>query len=176
MLEPVAELVETRLPAVERSAVTRSWLRPPGAIDEPTFLDKCYRCGACVDVCPAKAILPSRAADARLAGTPVIDPNLAACVVCEGLQCTQVCPSGALTPLHDPGEIRMGLAVVNAGVCVRSHGENCTICVDKCPIGAAAIRIDGSGPPLVVEPGCVGCGVCQLYCPTLPKAIVVRPS
>ena len=38
-----------------------------------------------------------------------------------------------------------------------------------------AIRFVGDEPPEVLSPGCVGCGVCQLYCPTEPKAITVRP-
>ena len=61
-------------------------------------------------------------------------------------------------------------------MCVRSHGESCTRCVDMCPMGSDAIRFDDNGPPTVLADGCVGCGVCQLYCPTTPKAIVVSPA
>lgn len=150
-------------------------LRPPGAVTESLFVDRCQRCGACVEACPADAIFPLAAGTGRAAGTPAIDPDLAACVVCEGLQCTQVCPSGALQRLVEPAEIRMGTAEVYSSVCVRSDGEACSLCVERCPLGEAAIEFDGGGPPTVRSPGCVGCGVCQLYCPTEPKAIVVRP-
>ncbi|MCP4590142.1 MAG: 4Fe-4S dicluster domain-containing protein [bacterium] len=152
----------------------RLFLRPPGAIDEGRFLDTCYRCASCVEVCPAKAIslrhVPSHPAD----GTPGIDPDLAACVVCDGLKCTHACPSGALVPLKRAYEIDMGLAMVSAERCLRAQGEACTECVDKCPIGAAAIRIANDGPPNVSASACIGCGVCQLHCPTQPKAVVVE--
>jgi len=109
-----------------------------------------------------------------LVGTPVIDPSLAACVVCSELACTHVCPSGALRPLARPDEIRMGLAIVRPDVCVRGAGEPCVECVERCPIGPAAIRFPDEGPPMVLE-ACVGCGVCELYCPTTPKAIWIEP-
>ena len=109
-------------------------------------------------------------------GTPVIDPDLAPCVVCDGLQCMQVCESGALTRLIAPQQIKMGLAEVYESLCVRTAGETCTICVDRCPMGEAALHLDGNGPPIVEAGGCVGCGVCQNVCPTTPKAIVVKPS
>lgn len=152
----------------------RPFLRPPGAIEEKAFLDTCYRCGACVDVCPADAIQLRQGPGRPWNGTPGIDPDVAACVVCEGLQCTHACPSGALQPLKLPNEIRIGLAVVTAQRCVRSKDEDCTLCVDKCPIGPAAIHFADAGPPRVSPDACVGCGVCQLYCPTQPKAIIVE--
>lgn len=172
VLGPLADGLAGRLPP----AAPTVRLRPPGAIAEDRFLDTCRRCGECVAVCPADAIVPLVHSNDRLANTPVIDPDVSACVVCEGLQCTHVCPSGALLPVFDALDIRMGVAEVYDAVCVRSQGEACTICVDRCPLGAAAIRFPDEGPPDVIIPGCVGCGVCQLYCPTQPTAISVRPA
>jgi len=180
---PVTDYLEGRAPPTRGDATPASSgsrfsrpLRPPGAIDEFRFSEVCQRCGACVEICPAHAIFPLSESAGRGAGTPVIDADRAACVVCTGLMCTTVCPSGALLPILEPRDIRMGLAEVYASVCVRSAGESCTICVDRCPLGTAAIRFNDDGPPEVLSPGCVGCGVCQLFCPTTPKAIVVTPS
>jgi ferredoxin-type protein NapG len=169
MLGPLADLIEPRVapPAVR-------WLRPPGAIDESAFLDTCHRCGKCVEVCPADAIVPLRVPGLPANNTPIIDANETACVVCDGLQCTQVCPSGALLPLTHPRQINMGRAEVSADLCLRRHGDDCTICADECPLGAEAITATHPGKPLVLD-GCVGCGVCQQACPTRPRAIVVTP-
>lgn len=171
MVNPIADYIEKKISL----PVARIRLRPPGAIPEDDFLGTCHRCGACVDICPANAITPMGKDAGQASGTPIIDPDVAACVICEGLQCTHVCPSGALLPLTDPMLINMGLAVVYESACVRSEGEDCTICVDRCPLGDRAIRFEGEGIPTVLSPGCVGCGVCQLYCPTQPKAIVIQP-
>ncbi len=172
LLGAVADQIEHRLPKSD----TREYLhlRPPGAIGEDRFASVCQRCGECVKVCPANAIVPLPETMGALAGTPVVVADRAPCVVCEGLKCTHVCPSGALLPLMLAHEIQMGIAEVYADRCVRSSGESCTLCVDRCPMGAAAIRFVGAGPPEVLSPGCVGCGVCQFYCPTSPKAIIVR--
>jgi MauM/NapG family ferredoxin protein len=169
---PLAEYLDQRLdlPAV------RTRLRPPGAIPEDELLATCYRCGGCVEVCPAGAISRWATSDERLVDTPVIDADLAACLVCDGLLCTQACPSGALQPLHQPGEIAMGLAEVDQAKCRRSTGDNCTACVERCPLGSEAITVEAGGPPTVLAAGCVGCGVCQLFCPTRPKAIRVEPA
>ena len=169
---PAADYIES----LGSPADKQKWLRPPGAVAEDEFLDKCQRCGACVTACPANAIAALNSPDPRLAQTPVIRPSIAACVVCEGLLCTHACPSGALLPLIDPRMIQMGLAVVSAAQCVRSRGESCTECVDKCPLGLSAIRFNDAGPPEVLAEGCTGCGVCELYCPTTPKAIIVEAS
>jgi len=54
----------------------------------------------------------------------------------------------------------------------------CDLCVIYCPLGEEAIVLnetqDGKFLPEVKD-GCVGCGVCQMVCPTNPVAIVVEP-
>lgn len=174
LMEPVAEYLQERLEV--SLPVMRDVLRPPGAIAEKKFLDTCYRCNNCVDVCPAKAIRPLNGPNVDQTNTPYLDPDLAACVVCEELACMKACPSGALKMVTEPSDISMGLAEVNHDRCVRSAGTDCRLCIDKCPLGSAAIRLDAAGRVEVLEAGCVGCGSCQFYCPPTPKAIVVHPQ
>jgi ferredoxin-type protein NapG len=84
------------------------------------------------------------------------------------------CPSGALVPVP-MFDIDMGTAVWRESSCLRARGEDCTLCVDKCPLGSAAIELVDSR--IVVHPlGCVGCGSCQQHCPTSPRSIVVIPK
>ncbi len=178
LVRPIADYVQRKLPV--SLPVLRPRLRPPGAIEEAAFLDACFRCGRCVEACPAEAISPWGGAGERLNGTPHVDPDRQACVICDELACMKVCPSGALV-LVDRMAIRMGLAVVDHGVCVRSKGEDCTECIERCPVGQIAIRLDEAGRVQVIDPeatgsGCTGCGVCQQHCPTRPiRAIHVQP-
>jgi ferredoxin-type protein NapG len=151
------------------------FLRPPGALDEQAFREQCSRCGICVSVCPADAIkIDSTGAIAN--GAPYIVAAEAPCVACDGLHCMQNCPSGALrfTPLVD---IDIGTAEWKSQFCTRTTiGDDCRICVDQCPLGSAALVIDEAGKVKVIEDGCIGCGVCERYCPTEPKSIVVVPK
>ena len=48
---------------------------------------------------------------------------------------------GRAPPGRARQDIDMGVAVVRHDVCVRSQGEDCQICVDKCPVGPLAIEI-----------------------------------
>ena len=146
------------------------WLRPPGSLAEAQFRETCQRTGDCVEVCPAKAI---RIDQGVAGGVPYIDADFAACAVCTGLKCMSVCPSGAIvaTSIND---IDMGTAVWKEESCLRTHGQECTICVEKCPLGSAAIELK-DGVVAVNPLGCIGCGVCQQECPTSPKSIKVIP-
>ena len=172
LAQPVAEYVDAQIG--EYIPTEKVLLRPPGAIPEDDFLNTCVRSGACVNSCPAQAILPIHRHDSDRAGTPYIDPDYQPCVVCETLDCMNVCPSGALQKLT-ANEIQIGLAVVNYESCLRTESINCHDCVDSCPIGGEAIRIDAQDRVEVMSPGCVGCGVCQYHCPTSPKSIRVEP-
>lgn len=150
----------------------RDPLRPPGALFETLFLDTCERCGRCVAVCPREAIAPLDASWGEAAGTPAIVPRDAPCVVCEGLQCTRACPTGALAKVA-PFDVAMGTAVLLAS-CVTLEGHECGDCVVACPIpGAIAER---GGRPVVDVARCTGCGVCEHVCPTEPPSIVVEPA
>jgi len=178
LVGPMANYLEKRVGRIPIPPAGRipHLLRPPGALDEDRFVDACQHSGQCIDACPANAIFALAPAYGAAARTPAINPDIAACVVCDGLLCTHVCPSGALLPLSAPHQIDMGVAEVYASSCVRSDGESCTLCVERCPIGAEAIVFVDGGPPRVRADGCTGCGVCQLFCPTTPKAIVIRPK
>jgi len=203
LLRPLAEIVEQRLERLEfpkeltggasrRSTGSRSgsagagpagWtrgsdsarelLRPPGALPEAEFLERCAGTGACVSACPVSAIKLMASDDPAKTGKPAIDPAAQACVVCDDLSCMKACPTGALR-LVSREEIRMGLARLKPDICVRTNGEDCQICVDKCPLGKSAIEIPYEGAAVEVKDGCTGCGVCEMYCPTEPKAIVIR--
>jgi ferredoxin-type protein NapG len=148
------------------------WLRPPGSLPEQNFRDTCSRCGECVRICPAQAIKID-ASGRKGNGVPFIDADAMACVVCEGLKCMSICPSGALLPTSI-NDIDMGTAVWREEICLRSTGQPCTICVDQCPLGTAAIELI-AGRVAVNPHGCIGCGVCQHECPTSPRSIFVIP-
>jgi ferredoxin-type protein NapG len=150
-----------------------TWLRPPGALQEDQFLSTCSRCSKCVEVCPVQCIKidPERSI---ASGAPYIDVDSMPCVLCTGLECMHHCPSGALLPTPQ-NDIDMGTAVWHQHLCVRAHGEECTMCVDHCPVGSTALELIDDHI-IVHEAGCVGCGVCQNNCPTNPKSITVTPK
>ena len=58
--------------------------------------------------------------------------------------------------------------------------KECNLCVSECPIGGAIsietlTTVDGKTQrqPVVHEP-CVGCGVCEMVCPTEAASIVIE--
>lgn len=171
-MDQLADAAASGNGATPRRIPLNVWLRPPGALKEQNFLDTCSRCGECVRVCPAQCIKLDPTGSAGR-GAPYIVADEMPCVVCDGLQCMYHCPTGALQPIP-LGQIRMGTAVWHPDTCVRSQGEDCTICVDRCPVGSVAIELVNNR--IEVKPlGCIGCGVCQHDCPTDPKSIVVIP-
>ena len=149
-------------------------LRPPGNMHEYLLREACTRCGLCIDACPADAIFRLDDSWGEARGTPAIDPRQQPCVVCEGLQCTTVCPSGALQHIINVPEIQMGNAVVDRIRCITYSGQRCSACVTVCPV-PGAIATSADGHPIVDENRCVGCGLCVRACPTEPTSIDVVP-
>jgi ferredoxin-type protein NapG len=151
----------------------RHWLRPPGSLPEEQFREQCSRCGDCVRVCPSKCIKIDFHGD-QGEGVPYIDPDESPCILCTTLACMHNCPSGALQPVQ-VDYVDMGVAVWHESICLRTNGQECTICVEACPVGARALTLGDDGR-IHVREGCTGCGTCQHACPTQPKSITVLPK
>src|SRR5256885_3395681 len=75
--------------------VRTDWLRPPGAVVEELFLDRCTRCGDCLPACPYGSIKKDVAT-----GYPVIFANESPCYLCEDFPCIAACETEALLPVR----------------------------------------------------------------------------
>ncbi len=89
------------------SRINQKFLRPPGAIDESTFIYGCIKCGLCVQICPIQAIKLAGIKDGLAYGTPYIDVREQACdFSCDSMQCVETCPTAVLNfvQFKDVGE------------------------------------------------------------------------
>lgn len=169
-----------RAAAIEVEGTEGAPLRPPTASHvDAEFRAKCIRCGLCGTVCESGCIRYFAADEpARGAMTPYLDVRRRSCTLC--MRCTQICPTGALSPVDDDMEsvgrtVRMGKAVVERDLCISYLGRLCGYCHDACPIPEQAIRLAPPAVPVVLD-GCVGCGQCVEFCPQAPTAIRVIPN
>ena len=165
----------SRLLVPEKNSIFSNHLRPPGALnDDSEFVKACISCSLCGEVCPPKCIDFDKHQGGVAAGTPYIDPVKKGCILC--MKCVEVCPTEALTEL--PREkVNMGLAQIDRAACYPWVDRGvCGACVAICPLGRTAIAFDFADMyrPVVIETGCVGCGMCVEICPhpSLPIKIV----
>lgn len=145
--------------------VNAELVRPPGAVAEADFRYLCLRCHQCIDTCPEKALASAHLGDGwSNAATPVL---VSGCTLC--MKCTQVCPSGALTPIA-PQAAKMGTAVILEKECV-----GCDKCIKPCPTGAIS-KVPGKRLVQVDPAKCTGCMNCVKACPVTPVAIKVTAA
>jgi len=177
-------------------------IRPPGSLDEASFLARCVRCDACSKVCPNNAIQPALT-EAGVEGlwTPVVVPRVGYCEPSCTL-CGQVCPTGAIweitqaekawLPAAGPPSakpIRLGTAFYDLGRCLPwSMATQCIVCEEWCPTSPKAIYLvtaqvtDSQGvvkqvrQPHLDPARCVGCGACEYACPVKDRAAVYVTS
>lgn len=143
-------------------------IRPPGALAEAAFLDRCKRCAACIEACPQQVLIRGDG------GFPRLDPRLGECTFCG--DCSSACAEGALQPalLADwPWRVTLGDG------CLSLAGVVCQGCRDACD--ARAIRFPpgaGLGAPQIDLDACTGCGACVAACPaaalTLQQSVSQR--
>ncbi len=163
-------------------------IRPPGALDEPHFLNRCLKCGQCMKVCPTQVLRPALS-EAGISGlwTPVMDMEQGYCEYNCTL-CGQVCPSGAIQRLtiaeKTEQPVKTGTAFIDRSRCLPwSFGRNCLVCEEVCPVSPKAIyketvevKIDGKTVeihrPRVDPERCIGCGLCQHECPVNDLAAI----
>ena len=132
-------------------------IRPPGAVDELDFLDRCIRCGECMKVCPNNAIHPALS-EGGIEGlwTPILIPRIGYCEQ-SCVLCGQVCPTGAIrrfTQQERKGEegkppIKMGTAFYDFGRCLPWAMQTpCIVCEEFCPTSPKAIWVEEVDVPL----------------------------
>jgi MauM/NapG family ferredoxin protein len=163
-------------------------IRPPGALAENAFLDRCVRCGECLKVCPLNALQPV-GLESGWGGifTPRLLPRIGYCEFNCTL-CGQVCPTGAIAALDLPRKQKtvIGLAYFDKNRCLPyARGVPCIVCEEHCPTPDKAIKFretevwDQEGnrkrikQPYVIDRLCIGCGICENKCPLEGKAAVL---
>ncbi len=176
-------------PAAKRAAA--KLIRPPGALPEPRFLQKCVKCGECMKVCPTNALQPAlNEAGPEGIWTPVLKPLIGYCEYYCSL-CSQVCPTGAIKELTIEEKIKVviGSAWVNKSRCIPYVlGSPCIVCEEHCPTSPKAIKlvrtevqlIDGTVQtplaPVVDLDLCIGCGICENKCPVVDDPAIFCTS
>ncbi len=154
------------LPDKPAPVLRKDWLRPPGAVEESLFLERCTKCNDCVKACPHGSILFH-----QQDGTPVIFPDQTPCYLCEDFPCIAACAAEALLPVDGTEHVRMGVATVSHRVC--TAGQGCHACVSKCPTDALSMDFDQQRLVVAAE-RCVGCGICEQICRTVNDHIAIR--
>lgn len=141
--------------------------RPPWAIAEGQFLDRCNGCGDCRDACTQRIVI---LADG---GYPQIDFLNDGCTFCG--DCARACTQGALA--YSPHVAPWQLKAVATRECLTRHGVVCRSCSEQCETGAIRfISAKGVVAQPRVEPTlCTGCGACVSVCPAQAIVLLDEP-
>lgn len=153
-------------------------IRPPGALPENDFTDRCVRCGACMAVCLTKTLQPTLAG-AGWEGvlTPRLVPRIGECdEFCN--RCGQSCPTQAIRamPLAVKRTAKLGTARMAKERCLAWSGnKHCLVCQEFCPYLAikTAKNENGTDSPVVIAAYCRGCGICERNCRSDPVAAIM---
>jgi MauM/NapG family ferredoxin protein len=157
-------------------AQKKIFIRPPGALQEKQFLEKCTRCNECVKVCPPQAVMKFVKEGSVNHLTPILNLRKAACVLCEDFPCIEACLPAALVQPVSRRHVQMGMATINSNLCYAWQGADCDYCFKECPFPGEAITLDDSRRPHVIKESCTGCGLCEHICPSRQPAITVGPN
>jgi len=151
-------------------------IRPPGAVPEDEFVDRCVRCSECMKVCPTNGLQPALA-EAGILGlwTPVLVPKVGECTQNCNL-CSQVCSSQAIQPfsIQEKSWLFIGQAIIDRSACIAWNSDKqCLVCDEHCSYHALRWEtVDGVRRPFIDEHRCVGCGICENACPIQPLAAI----
>jgi len=166
-------------------------IRPPGALPEKQFLEKCVKCSECMKACPTNGLQPVMTeAGPEGIWTPKLVPKIGYCEYYCSL-CSQVCPTGAIKELtiEEKIKVRIGTAWINKNRCIPYFlGRPCIVCEEHCPTSPKAIKFvmvetklpDGTvatqKAPVIDLELCIGCGICENKCPVVDDPAVYVTS
>jgi len=166
-------------------------IRPPGALDEKAFLNRCVKCGECMKVCLTNGLQPTFL-EAGLEGiwSPILVPRIGYCEYRCTL-CGQICPTGAIRKLEmeEKSKVKIGLAMIDKGRCLPyAHATSCIVCEEVCPTPKKAIWFEKvvvknrDGKELLLKQPkvdielCIGCGICEAKCPIIGQPAIYITS
>ncbi len=134
----------------------RPRFRPPWALPEAEFTERCTRCGECIKQCPSNVI---QSADG---GYPEMNFNTAGCDFCE--VCVAVCGPQAL---RMSGQSPLNLYAEIADSCFAERGVICRACGDTCETNSIRFtQVVGGITHVTIDfDSCSGCGECVSICP-----------
>ena len=167
-------------------------LRPPGALENKSFIQACVKCGKCVEACPYDTLKLATPTENMGVGTPYYTPREVPCYLCTNYPCTEACPSGALhvdnlvsDDKPDINNAKMGLAVIHKETCIAYWGIQCDACYRACPLIDEAIVLKkeknpvtgkhANLQPVINSDICTGCGLCEKVCVVEEPAVRVLP-
>ncbi|NLF55626.1 MAG: ferredoxin-type protein NapF [Thauera phenolivorans] len=132
--------------------------RPPWALAEAAFIERCTRCDHCIDACPSAIIVRMDG------GFPGIDFTRGECSLCG--DCVARCEAGALVR-RAAGDRPWDLVAAIGAACLATRGVECRVCGESCPTGAIRFRPQPGGVarPQLDALECTGCGACVGPCP-----------
>jgi polyferredoxin len=151
-------------------------IRPPGALAEDEFVTACVRCGECMKICMTNTLQPAVGEGGLEAlGTPIIVPRVGPCTQPCDL-CGRVCPTRAIQPfsIEEKDHLYLGTASLDRSTCIAwVQDKECLICDEACSYDAISQDVaDGVSRPVVHEPICTGCGICEWVCPVEPRGAI----
>lgn len=148
-------------------------LRPPGALPEDEFINRCIRCGSCISVCLTGVLTPT-IFESGISGifTPRLITQIAECdEYCN--KCCQACPTLAIRnlPLGVKRNFKIGTARIDRSRCIAwEYNGLCLVCKEYCSYLAIEVVNNQNGihSPKVIPEFCRGCGHCEKNCPARP--------
>ncbi|MCP5407029.1 MAG: ferredoxin-type protein NapF [Chromatiaceae bacterium] len=143
-------------------------IRPPWAVPETLFVERCTRCGECLNACPHGIIKEGRGK------FPKLDFALHGCDFCR--KCVEVCEPKALN--YDTATVTSpwNLKAAILPACLSLNAVVCRSCGEVCEERAISFKLElrGVARPNVNTESCTGCGECFAVCPV--KAVEISPG
>ncbi len=122
-------------------------IRPPGALEENEFLDRCIRCLECVRICQSNG----RCLQPDGIHASILELWVPVAMMREGYceyncnLCGLVCPTEAILPLAlaEKQKTPIGLAYFDKNICIPyAENRDCIVCEEHCPTPDKAIKFE----------------------------------